>query len=147
MKITSPHFADNKMIPSRFTCDGDNINPELRIEDSPAEARELVLIVDDPDSIAHLWTHWTVWGIDPSTKVINDNALPEGAIEGKTSFESIGYGGPCPSDGEHRYFFKLYALSEKLSLDRGAGIEKLEQEMADKIIASAELVGLYERKK
>src|SRR3989304_9638033 len=117
MKIQSPSFENNQSIPSKFTCDGENINPPLEFLDIPENTKSLVLIMDDPDAPMGLWVHWTVWNIDPATSGIPENQKFEGAMEGMTSSGKTGYGGPCPPDKEHRYFFKLYALDTTLSLD------------------------------
>ena len=145
MKIQSPVFGNNQSIPSKYTCDGENINPPIEFVDVPPEAKSLALIMDDPDAPSGLWVHWTVWNISPSTKGIAENSRFEGAVEGMTSSGKTGYGGPCPPDREHRYFFKLYALDSMLSLDSSAKKEELEAAMEGHIISSAELVGLYNR--
>ncbi|KKR76880.1 MAG: Phospholipid-binding protein, PBP family [Candidatus Levybacteria bacterium GW2011_GWA2_40_8] len=145
MKIQSPVFENNQSIPSKYTCDGQNINPPLEFADIPKEAKSLVLIMDDPDAPSGLWVHWTVWNIDPSTKGIAENSRFEDAMEGMTSSGKMGYGGPCPPDREHRYSFKLYALDTTLDLDSSAKKEELEAAMEGHIISSAELAGLYNR--
>jgi hypothetical protein len=146
MKITSPSFSHNGPIPAKYTCDGENINPELLISEVPQTAESLVLIVDDPDAPLKTWLHWTLWNISPSANRIPENAFPEGSIEGITDFGKTGWGGPCPPSGEHRYFFKLYALDSTLDLPTGASLTELEKAMEGHIIDSAELVGLYSRK-
>lgn len=105
MIIKSPDFKNNQRIPSRFTCDGKDINPTLVFEDIPKNSKSLVLIVDDPDAPMGTWVHWTLWNIPKDTKIIEENSKPKGAIEGITSFGKPGYGGPCPPNGVHRYFF------------------------------------------
>lgn len=145
MKITSIAFENQQKIPSKFTCDGDNVNPPLKIEGVPAGAASLALIADDPDAPAGAWTHWTVWNISPQTSEIMENSMPQGAIQGKTSFGKPGWGGPCPPSGTHRYFFKLYALDRMLDLTGEASVKELEKAMAGHILESAELVGLYSR--
>jgi len=145
MNISSPAFTDNAAIPSKYTCDGEDINPELEISDVPEKAKSLVLIADDPDAPVGLWIHWLIWNIDPKTTSIEENSVPDGAQEGTTSFGKTGYGGPCPPDKEHRYFFKLYALDTTLSLDSNETKEELESAMEGHIIDQTELVGLYDR--
>lgn len=147
MKITSSAFGHNETIPSKYTCDGENVNPPLEIDDAPALVESLVLVMDDPDAPAGAWVHWTLWNINPATKVIAENSIPEGAVQGVTSFGQPGYGGPCPPSGTHRYFFKLYALDTKLNLSSDADKAKLEAVMAGHIIEQAELLGLYSRQK
>jgi hypothetical protein len=146
MIITSPLFQHNGFIPSRYTCDGDNINPPLEIKDVPKEAKSLVLIVDDPDAPGDTWIHWTVWNINPKTARIAENGVPGQATEGKTSLGKSGYNGPCPPSGTHRYFFKLYALDAILDLSFQADKATLQKAMEGHILENAELIGLYSRK-
>lgn len=156
MKITSFAFENNAKIPAKYTCDGENINPPLAFLDIPANAKSLVLIVDDPDAPMGIWVHWLVFNIDPKTNGISENSKFTNAKEGVTSFGGKGYGGPCPParlasesvagrpSGTHRYFFKLYALDEILSLNN-PNKEELEQKMQGHILNSVELIGLYSR--
>ena len=102
MKLTSPAFKPGEKIPARYTCDGLDQSPPLAISEVPDNAESLVLIVDDPDAPAGVWTHWTVWNIDPHAVVIEENTAPVGAVEGITSFGKSGYGGPCPPAGVQR---------------------------------------------
>jgi Raf kinase inhibitor-like YbhB/YbcL family protein len=146
MIITSPNFGAGEVIPARFTCDGGDANPELRIQGVPVEAKSLVLIMDDPDAPGGTFTHWTVWNIDPRTGVIAEGSAPLGAVEGKTSFGRRGYGGPCPPPGKpHRYFFKLYALDTVLNLEPEVSVSELKNAMQGHIVAEAELMGTYQR--
>jgi len=145
MKIESPAFGSNQYIPSKYTCEGDNVNPPLRFIGVPESAKSLVLIVDDPDAPMGTWVHWTVWNISPKVQEIPEDSTPEGAVEGVTDFGKPGYGGPCPPSGTHRYFFKLFALDTTLSLDSSARASEVEKAMEGHIIEKAELVGLYER--
>lgn len=147
MKISSLAFEDNKAIPAKYTCDGENTNPPLVFSDVPKDVKSLVLIVDDPDAPGGMWVHWTVWNIASATREILENSVPEGAQEGVTDFSKPGYGGPCPPSGTHRYFFKLYALDSTLDLEDTADKTDLEAAMASHIFASAELMGLYKRQK
>ena len=144
MKL-SAEFKNGESIPKKFTCDGEDTNPELSIEDVPVDAKSLVLIVDDPDAPSGLWIHWTVWNIKPGTETIKENAVPPGATEGATSAGGPGYHGPCPPDGEHRYFFKLYALDIELNLSPTTEKEGLEEAMVGHVLDKAELVGVYAR--
>lgn len=147
MKLTSSTFTNNQMIPSKYTCDGANINPPLSISDIPANAKSLALIMDDPDSPMGTWIHWTVWNIAPDTKEIGEKTVPAGAVEGKTSFGKPGYGGPCPPSGTHHYYFKLYALDIPLPVFVKAPTKSdIENTITSHIINEAELVGLYSRK-
>ncbi len=145
MKLTSPIFTDNQMIPSKYTCDGENVSPPLEISEVSERAKSLVLIVDDPDAPGGDWVHWTVWNIPLDTKEILEGTIPEGASEGVTDFGKPGYGGPCPPSGTHRYFFKLYAIGADLYLDSLAAKKDIEKAMEGYIIAKAELIGLYKR--
>src|SRR3989338_6446214 len=120
MKLTSTTFTSGGEIPARFTCDGDNRSPELKISDVPRGTFSLVLIMEDPDSPGKTWTHWTVWNIDPDIEDVREGGVPKRGVEGITDFGQTGYGGPCPGAGLHRYFFRLYALDTEIQLPRGA---------------------------
>ena len=146
MTISSPAFQHNQSIPPKYTCDGANINPPLTISDVPEDGKSLVLIHDDPDAPVGLWIHWLLWNIDPKTTEIPENSIPKGAVEGTTSWKRTGYGGPCPPDGQHRYFFKLYTLDTKLDLPASTEKDELETAMKDSVLAKAELIGLYKRR-
>ncbi len=153
MKLTSPAFAYNEQIPSKYTCDGDNINPPLVMSDVPMNAQSLTLIVEDPDIPdaakknfnVDIWAHWVVFNIKPVAQSIPEKSNPFGTI-GKNTRGNISYGGPCPPDKEHRYFFKLYALDITLPLTEGASRIDVEQAMQGHIIEQAELMGRYKRK-
>lgn len=116
MKLTSPEFEHNKLIPRKFTCMGEDVNPALHIKDIPKAAQSLVLIVDDPDAPMGNWVHWVVYDI-PAIADIKEGSIP--GTQGINDFNKINYGGPCPPSGTHRYFFKLYALDTKLNLPQG----------------------------
>ena len=143
MKISSPAFKEKEMIPEKFTCQGDDINPELFIEDIPKETVSLVLIVDDPDAPMGTWTHWVVFNIAPTTKRIAENSIP--GLQGFNDFGRITYGGPCPPSGTHRYFFKLYALDTVLSLPQGVKRAELEKAMENHTLRETKLMGLYKK--
>ncbi len=145
MRILSSSFQNNQNLPAKYTCDGQNINPPLEFADVPGNAQSLALIVDDPDAIAGLWTHWLVWNIDPKTTQIAENNIPTGAIQGKTSSGGNIYHGPCPPSGSHRYFFHAFALDLKLDLSADNDKVSLEQAMKGHVIEEAELIGLYNR--
>lgn len=145
MNIRIAAFKNNEKIPSKFTCDGENTSPEIFIENVPTEARSLVLIVDDPDSPSGTWSHWVVWNIDPSTKIIKENSTPSGAVSGLNDFGKFGYGGPCPFKGEHRYFFKLFALNKKTILSRDFKKADVEKAMEGSILDKSEFFGRYSR--
>ena len=144
MKLISTAFKHNQAIPPEFTCDGDDVSPPLEISDVPKNAQSLALVMDDPDAPVGTWDHWVAFNIPPGTKNIPKGTEPEG-IAGKNSWPRLGYGGPCPPSGTHRYFFKLYALDVELGLDKGATKKELENEMQGHILAKAELMGTYKR--
>lgn len=145
MNIKSNKFENNGNIPSIYTCDGPNFNPPLQFENIPEGTKSLALIVDDPDAPSGTWTHWVLWNIAPESVAIPDDFVPEGAAEGITSFGQPGYGGPCPPDGEHRYFFKLYALDTILDLSENADAQGLRSAMKNHILEESELMGRYQR--
>ncbi len=146
MKLTSTAFGNNENIPAKFTCEGENINPPLEINEVPAGAKSLVIIVDDPDAPTGDWVHWTVWKIKPDTKGISEDSIPAGAVEGMTDFGEPGYGGPCPPSGTHRYQFKIFALDTLLNLAASAKKQDIETAMEGHILDQAMLVGLYQGK-
>lgn len=145
MNISSPDFSQNGTIPKRYTCSGENINPEIMIENVPDGAKSLVLIIDDPDAPYGIWNHWLVWNIDPKTKAILENSIPGGAVSGTNTFGGKGYSGPCPSSGTHRYIFKIYALNAMLDVESGSKKNAVENAMKNHVLDQAELVGLYSR--
>ena len=142
-QLTSPAFKHNAMIPQKFTCQGSDINPELKIADIPQGTKSLALIVDDPDAPMGTWVHWVVYDIMPTTTQIAENYIP--GTQGYNDFKKINYGGPCPPSGTHRYFFKLYALDTILKLSEGATKAQVEEAMKGHILAQTELMGLYKK--
>lgn len=145
MHITSSAFTEAQHIPTEYTCDGQNINPPLTISEVPENAKSLAIIMDDLDSPNGNFVHWLIWNIGSKTDEILEGKIPPGAMEGTNSFAKKGYGGPCPTVGEHRYFFRLFALDETLSLSAGATREKLEAALQGHILARAEFYGVYKR--
>jgi Raf kinase inhibitor-like YbhB/YbcL family protein len=143
MKITSSAFQEGGDIPSKFSREGGNVNPPLRIERTPENAKSLVLIVDDPDAPVGLFTHWLVWNIDPKTTEIPEKSLPKGAVQGTNDYPNLGYGGPQPPSGTHRYYFKIFALNQTLDLRSGAKRQELDKAMNGRIIAQGQLMGRY----
>jgi hypothetical protein len=141
--ISAPAFAPGKSIPARYAYKGQNISPELRIGNIPANARSLVLIVDDPDAPAGLWTHWLVWNLPATTTSIPEGKLLPDAVQGKNSFGHVCCDGPAPPSGTHRYFFHLYALNTRLSLPEGSSRAALEEAMNGHIVGSGETFGVY----
>lgn len=154
MQIESSAFVHGGEIPRRHTCDDQDVSPPLTWHDIPAAARSLVLIVDDPDAPdpaapRMTWVHWVLYDIPPDAPGLPEGAttatLPSGTREGLNDWKRTGYGGPCPPIGRHRYFHKLYALDTVLP-DLGRPTKaQLEQAMRPHVIASAELVGTYQR--
>ena len=145
MILNSPVFRRNGFLPAKYTCDGLNINPPLKITEAPAEAVDLILIMDDTDAPGEHWTHWLVWNIPTSTRIIEENNLPDKAISGLTDFGEKKYGGPCPPSGTHHYIFTLYALDIKLNLTANNDKNALLKTMRGHVIAQTELTGLYSR--
>ena len=142
LNIGSPVFKAGTAIPARHTCEGKDINPPLEIGNIPGGAKSLVLIVDDPDAPRGTWLHWLVWNI-PIVNRINENEIP--GVQGLNSFGRIGYGGPCPPSGIHRYYFKVYALDHLLDLAEGATQDEVNKAMQNHVMAYGELVGLFRR--
>lgn len=156
MILNSPSFAHIRAIPARHTCDGLNVSPPLAWAGVPAEAKSLALIVDDPDAPdpAHpkmTWVHWVLYNIPTSAVGLAEGiAIEEGSqsgiLQGLNDWQRTGYGGPCPPVGEHRYFFKLYALDAMLPDMKHPTKAALEKAMQGHVLARSELVGLYRRK-
>lgn len=144
MQLSSRAFENNSPIPSKYTCDGENISPPLAWNLLPAGTKSLALVVDDPDAPNGDWVHWTLWDI-VDTGLIEEGTAPPHAIQGLTSFNTLGYGGPCPPSGTHHYHFKLYALDTVLGLYPAKTKKDLEAAMQGHILDQAELVGLYVR--
>jgi Raf kinase inhibitor-like YbhB/YbcL family protein len=144
--VSSPVFKNNGTIPSKYACDGVNVNPPLFIEHVPARAKSLALIVDDPDAPAGIWVHWVLWNIHPETKEIRENSVPKGAQQGMNDFRKQPYSGPCPPSGTHRYVFKIYALDTILTISPDATKADLEKAMKGHIIEQAHITGLYKRR-
>lgn len=144
LTLTSPAFERNKSIPSKYTCDGININPPLKISGVSEKTKSLVLIMDDPDAPVGIWDHWIKWNIPASATLIFEGQEPEG-VSGKGTSGNLTYVGPCPPSGEHRYFFKLYTLDTKLDLPEGSNKKETGNAMQGHILQQTELVGLYKR--
>lgn len=147
MKLQSTVFENGKIIPSKYTCDGDDISPPLSWSGAPTHTQSFVLIVDDPDAPIGTWDHWILFNIPAHVTELAKNMtqLPNGTLAGKNSWGKTSYGGPCPPSGVHRYFFKLYALDTVLQLPSSANKSQIMQAMESHVIATAELMGKYER--
>jgi len=140
--LTSPAFQAHTIIPKKYSCQGEDINPPLVIEGIPKATKTLALIMDDPDAPMGTWVHWVVYNIAVTPK-IEENSIP--GEEADNSFNRKRYGGPCPPSGTHRYFFKIYALDSFLQLHPPADKKVLEKAMEGHILDRAELVGLYNK--
>jgi Raf kinase inhibitor-like YbhB/YbcL family protein len=155
LAIHSPAFADGGEIPSRFTCEGENVSPALEWSGVPAGTKSLALVVDDPDAPdpkapKMVYVHWVLYGIPPSATGLPEGVAPAallpGAREGLNDWKRVGYGGPCPPIGRHRYYFRLYALSAELG-DLGKVTKaKLLEEMKGKVIEEAVVMGTYQKR-
>lgn len=151
MQLTSSVFTEGSMLPSRYTCDGQDISPPVNWKDVPAGTQSLTLISDDPDAPVGTWVHWVVFNIPPGAAGLDENIRPEkefknGMRQGNNDWPKIGYGGPCPPAGIHRYYFKLYAVDTMLDLKPGATKEDVLQAMKGHILAEAQLMGKYKRR-
>ncbi|MGC9443835.1 MAG: YbhB/YbcL family Raf kinase inhibitor-like protein [Candidatus Methanospirareceae archaeon] len=143
MKLSSPAFASERVIPRKYSCYGANVNPPLRIADVPAGTKTLALILEDPDAPSGAFVHWLVYNI-PVDNRIEEDSVP--GTQGVNTYGKRAYAGPCPPSGTHRYVFKLYALNTKLALDEGADRATLEAATEGHIVDTAELMGLYQKK-
>jgi Raf kinase inhibitor-like YbhB/YbcL family protein len=150
MEIKSPVFEQGEIIPKMYTCDGADVSPPLEWSSAPEGTKSFALICDDPDAPVGTWVHWVVYDLPGSTTKLPENIPPErtladGGKQGITDFRRIGYGGPCPPSGTHRYFFKLYALDTTVDLDPGATKDQLLKAIQEHILSEAQLMGKYRR--
>lgn len=151
LKIESPAFAHGEFIPDKFTCTGDNVSPPLAWTDIPHGTKELVLIVDDPDAPSGTFVHWLVYHIRPVEIGLTEGlpgteALPNGTHQGLNGSQQIGYMGPCPPHGTHRYYFHLYAIDRSLDLPPGARRDQVDQAIRDHVLEHAEFMGYYAKR-
>ncbi len=150
-ELKSGAFQANQTIPKKHTCEGPDVSPELEWSEVPAGTASLALIVDDPDAPAGTWVHWVIYDLPPALRQLKEGVpasetSEDGAKQGVNDFRRVGYGGPCPPPGSpHRYFFKLYALDQKLGLKSRATKQQVVEAMKGHILAEAQLVGLYKR--
>jgi Raf kinase inhibitor-like YbhB/YbcL family protein len=144
LRVRSVAFSEGGHIPPKYTCEGENVNPPLEISGIPEKTKTLALVVEDPDAPRGVYDHWVVWNIPPN-EAINENSVP-GTI-GRNSFGNTGYGGPCPPSGSHRYYFKIYALDEKINIPAGSDKQTLKDAMKNHVLASAELMAHYQKRK
>jgi hypothetical protein len=148
--LTSPAFAEGQPIPTQYTCDGQDISPPLAWTGAPGGTASFVLINDDPDCTGAPFVHWVLFNLpghraELPEKFAKDPELPDGTLQGLNDFGRVGYGGPCPPSGVHRYFFKLYALNQILTLPPKATRVRLEVKMKACILDRAQLMGTYQR--
>ncbi len=141
--VKSPVFEANKPIPRKYSCDGSDVNPPITIEGIPKETKSLALMVDDPDAPMGTFDHWVVWNIPSSTTKIDENTVP--GTEGLNSARQVGYMGPCPPSGTHRYFFKVYALDIDLILGVNSKKKDVEKAIEGHVLGRGELMGTYRR--
>lgn len=150
MHLASSNFAADARIPARFTCDGENLSPNLDWTGAPSTTKTYALILHDPDAPID-FTHWLVWDIPPDVHQLaegasNRAAMPEGSNQGMNGFGRVGYGGPCPPRGKaHHYTFRIFALDTKVGLGSGASREQLESAMRSHIVSQGQIVALYQR--
>lgn len=153
LALTSSAFKNGHAIPARFTCDGEDISPELSWSGAPQDTESFVLIVEDPDAPGGTFIHWVLYDLPGDTRTLPEGVpkgatLPQlgGARQGHTNFKSLGYGGPCPPKGPaHHYHFRLFALDAQLGLDAGATRDEVVDAMNAHELGRAELVGTYAR--
>lgn len=145
LELTSDAFANGQSIPAKYTCTGRNISPALAWKDPPTGTQSFAIIMDDPDAPGGTWVHWVLFNIPADARSLQENLDTSELSVGKNSWGSLGYGGPCPPSGTHRYFFKLYALDSPLSLSPGAKKEQLLKTMEGHILAQAEIMGTFSK--
>jgi hypothetical protein len=145
MTISSPAFLDTQAIPKQYTCDGNGTNPPLQFLGVPSEAKSLALLVEDPDAPMGTWIHWLMWNIPPKVVQIDENSVPQQAVQGQGSSGQNVYGPPCPPSGIHHYIFTVYALDSELKLPSYSTVENLQAAMQGHIIDQAQLIGVYGR--
>lgn len=151
LTISSPSFTSSGAIPKKFTCDGADVSPPLAWNDPPAGTKAFALLVDDPDAPVGNWNHWAIWNLPANLRSLPEGVkkisrLSDGSEQGQNDFHKPGYNGPCPPAGKpHHYFFKLFALDTKVSLNSEAGKPELEAAMKGHILATAQWMGTYKR--
>ncbi len=150
IKMTSAAFEPGGMIPNQYTCDGQDISPPLSWGDVPDGSASIALVCDDPDAPMGTWVHWVLFDMPPETRNLPENipaaeTLEGGGTHGVNDFRKLGYGGPCPPGGTHRYYFKIYAMDKKVGLSAGSTKEQLLKAMEGHILAEGELMGKYRR--
>lgn len=150
IKISSSAFDEGGTIPLKYTCDGEDVSPPLEWSGVPEGAKTLVLISDDPDAPMGTWVHWVLFNLPATVNNLPEDIPPmqtleSGAKQGMNDFRRIGYGGPCPPGGTHRYYFKIYALDTEIDLEAGAAKPEILRAMEGHILAQGQLMGRYSR--
>ncbi len=150
MKIISSAFDESAMIPEKYTCDDIDISPPLKWSSVPEGTKTFAIICDDPDAPMGTWVHWIIYNLLAIINELSENVPPleillNGAKQGRNDFGKIGYGGPCPPGGTHRYYFKIYALSEELNIEAGITKSELLKAMEGHILLEGQLMGRYKR--
>lgn len=150
LTLTSSAFAEGAMIPKKYTCDADDISPDLAWSGAPAGTKSFALVCDDPDAPVGTWVHWVLFDIPAGVSALPSGVPPDaelqnGARHGLNDFRRLGYGGPCPPGGTHRYYFKIYALDTRLSLVSGCTKAEVLATMQGHILAEGRLMGKYKR--
>lgn len=147
LDLTSAAFGEDERIPARFTCESEDISPPLAWSGAPEGTAELVLTMEDPDAPSGTFRHWAVAGIDPSISSLDPAMQPSGAVLGVNDFGDVGYGGPCPPNGDHphRYVFTLHALDRQMNLDSGFTAPEMRQAMEGAEIGRGRLIGVFGR--
>ncbi len=148
LDVRSSAFAEGGMIPSRYTCDGENVSPDLEWSTVPAGTKSIAVIADDPDAPRKTWVHWVLFNLPPALRglpkdVPKTPTLADGAIQGINDSNELGYDGPCPPSGVHRYYFKVYALDRELTLRSGCTKQQLLEAMEGHALADGVLMGRY----
>lgn len=146
LSVLSPAFQEGNRIPTKYTCQGQDISPPLAWGEPPEGTQSFALILDDPDAPGGVFTHWVLFNIPSDSRELPEAVLPSGALQGKNDFGRIGYGGPCPPPGRpHRYQFTLYALDQRLDLEAGVFKKQLLGAMQRHVLGSGQLTGIYQR--
>ncbi|HNY65517.1 MAG TPA: YbhB/YbcL family Raf kinase inhibitor-like protein [Deltaproteobacteria bacterium] len=150
MEIKSPAFAMGAMIPRKYSCEGENVSPPLMWKEVPERTESIALIADDPDAPIGSWVHWVYYDIPPHVQGLGEGVPqvrnpPDGGVQGMNDSRNLGYDGPCPPSGTHRYYFKVYALDRKLGLPPGAGKGEVLDAMDGHVLGESVLMGWFAR--
>lgn len=143
MEIVSPSFEDGAELPVLYTCDAEDIHPRIEFEDLPSGAKSIALVIEDPDHSGEIFTHWAIWNISAENPFLEEDLLPDGVVEGKTSFGECGYHGPCPKNGNHRYLIRAYALDDFLTLPVNASREAMDETIPGHLLEVCEVTIFY----